>query len=156
MTAGLSGDFNAAQVPLSETLIGAIKVGKLETVKGLLQRGVDVNTCDEYGNSALMWAVTEGAAEIVMLLIENNADPDIENKFGSTAENGAKNRHPELLEILQEAPEIRRRAAEEKARAALAAAAERESMQHAATAGKHQQLRKMATKRAVNFIKRDI
>ena len=113
---GLQTSFSAVQKPRSGELIDAAKRVDATEIKDLLKRGSDVNEKDRYGNSALMFASGEGHIEIVRLLIDNNADLDIESMWGATAEKCARNRRrPEILRILQETPEIRLRAAEAKA-----------------------------------------
>lgn len=66
-------------------LRGAVENGNIETVKLLLQAGVDVNYYDEFGTCALKQAAYLDYNKIVLLLIENNAyydRPISKNRFG--------------------------------------------------------------------------
>ena len=50
-------------------LLLATKLGAAATVKGLLQGGVDANSADVNGISALLWAATSGDAETIKALL---------------------------------------------------------------------------------------
>jgi len=50
-------------------LIEAIKVDDTQKVKELLENGVDVNTLDEEGDTALFWATIVQSPEICELLL---------------------------------------------------------------------------------------
>ena len=61
-----------------------------------------MNAVDEDGWTALMYAVTVGAAELVTKLMANGADASIKNKEGQTAMDmckANKKRHP-LIQII--------------------------------------------------------
>ena len=130
--------FKAMQQP---PLVAAAMYGDVATVRDLLRRGADVNEQDRYGNTALMFASGEGFVEIVRLLVDNNADLDIVSRWGGTAEKCARNRvRSEILKILRETPEIRRRAAEEKTKA------------HIVLVERQRRLNKRAEKKPVKII----
>eukprot|EP00301_Raphidiophrys_heterophryoidea_P013038 c20374_g1_i1.p1 GENE.c20374_g1_i1~~c20374_g1_i1.p1 ORF type:complete len:730 (-),score=188.64 c20374_g1_i1:168-2357(-) len=60
--------------------------GDLERVKQLLQAGVDVNACNGYGHTAVMYAAKNGHAHVVELLVRSHgADTSIKDQFGNTA-----------------------------------------------------------------------
>ena len=81
-------------------LLGYVKKFTNENPQGVFSReghikNNKVNSTDEEGNTALMYASYNGNREIVELLIENGADIDHENNDGNTAlmwaTNGEKN-----------------------------------------------------------------
>jgi ankyrin repeat protein len=51
--------------------------GDLSRVKGLLEQGIDVDTKDEAGWTALVWAVNAGQTEVAEFLINNNANVSV-------------------------------------------------------------------------------
>ena len=59
--------------------------GSVEFVTKLLKAGIDVNSTDESGNTALMIAVKNSNREIVQLLIDRGAKVNAENDNGETA-----------------------------------------------------------------------
>ena len=60
-------------------------VNDIEKEKLLIKKGADVNIISSSGNTALLIAATsQGSAEVVHLLLENNADPIAKNKSGET------------------------------------------------------------------------
>lgn len=73
------------------------KINSHDVIKELLYAGVDVDTRDEYGNTALIIAVSQRAVEaqqrsvglcnceMVEILIEAGADIDVQNNYGVTA-----------------------------------------------------------------------
>lgn len=60
----------------------AIMNNEVEKVRGLLQRGVDVNAVDNYGLDALIYAAIMDNKEIVELLIANGADATFRDPHG--------------------------------------------------------------------------
>lgn len=73
----------------SPDIILAAKRGDINTVKNLLRNGIDPNTQNKYGSTALMWAVVNGYSDICKLLIKYDADPNLKNNTGDTAYNYA-------------------------------------------------------------------
>lgn len=62
----------------------------METVKALIEEGVDINQTDASGATALHWAANKGDYEMALYLIENGGDPKIEDDdFGATPLNWA-------------------------------------------------------------------
>jgi len=55
-------------------LIDAVRSGEVNTVKGLLDGGADVNEPGEQGWTPLNWAAGKGNLELVTLLVEKGAD----------------------------------------------------------------------------------
>ncbi len=57
----------------------------VESVKSLLENGVDVNARNDDGVTALMLAVRYGYEKIAKLLLEKNADVNAQDQDGNTA-----------------------------------------------------------------------
>jgi ankyrin repeat protein len=66
-------------------LLEAAALGETETVRRLLDEGVNVDFADYSGNTALRWAVLYRHLETAAFLIERQADVNHRNKFGQTA-----------------------------------------------------------------------
>jgi ankyrin repeat protein len=64
----------------------------LATVKLLVKRGAELDRVDDRGRTALMIAAERGHAEIAAWLVENGADPTIEDRDGKTARDLAGSR----------------------------------------------------------------
>ncbi|MDQ8935960.1 ankyrin repeat domain-containing protein [Acinetobacter rudis] len=56
-------------------------LGEVEQVKLLLEQGVDVNSIDEEGYSALQAAAENNYIEIVQLLLEHGADKALKGQY---------------------------------------------------------------------------
>jgi uncharacterized protein len=68
----------------AEVLRSAVQRADTEAVRALLTPSnslIDVPD-EQFGNTALHWAVTGGYTEIVVLLLEASADPNIPNENG--------------------------------------------------------------------------
>ena len=63
----------------------AARRGNISAVRNQLDKGVDVNTKDNRGDTALMKASARGYLEITKLLIERGADINAKNNRGDTA-----------------------------------------------------------------------
>jgi ankyrin repeat protein len=63
----------------------AIKRGDVANVSDLLDRGVDVDARDRYGQTGLMLAAHAGYGEVVATLIDHRANLNITAKFGLSA-----------------------------------------------------------------------
>jgi ankyrin repeat protein len=59
---------------LDRTLVAAIREGSHEIVRALLDRGADVNTRNEVGDTALMQAALNADKEMIQLLLQRGAD----------------------------------------------------------------------------------
>jgi ankyrin repeat protein len=57
----------------------------VELVRLLLERGAEINQANEYGGTALRFAVSWGYEEIVSILVSNGADPSKKGYRGQTA-----------------------------------------------------------------------
>ena len=81
----------------SISLRSAAEYGHLETVRLLLEKGVDPNSV----NTALMFAAKNGHLEIVLLLLEKKAEPNwVDRKGYTTLMYAAKNGHLEIVRLL--------------------------------------------------------
>jgi len=63
----------------------AVIQGDVEAVKRHLRSGVDVNSRDRYGQTALMLAAHHGHGEIVELLVAQGADLNVTAKYTLSA-----------------------------------------------------------------------
>jgi ankyrin repeat protein len=63
----------------------ATKQGDVEKVRLLLEKGADINSKDQHGQTALMNATHAGQVELVRLLIEKGADLNVTAKYNLTA-----------------------------------------------------------------------
>jgi hypothetical protein len=75
----------AEEIPATaDALRHAVDSGKADVVKQLLDRGVDKNSKDHYGQSLVMTAVSNHRTEIVKLLIDVGADINAANDYRIT------------------------------------------------------------------------
>lgn len=87
------------------SLTNAVTSGDQETVVALLSSGADVNETTGGGQSALILAVIFGHTNLVRLLINAGADPQLRDNLGLNAIEWAKRRGArEALEILNGTP----------------------------------------------------
>jgi ankyrin repeat protein len=63
----------------------AIKQGDVEAARAHLRSGVDINSIDRYGQTALMLAAHRGHGDIVALLVEQGADLNVTAKYTLSA-----------------------------------------------------------------------
>jgi ankyrin repeat protein len=63
----------------------AVTRGDVETVRATIEAGVDVNSRDRYGQTALMLAAHKGHAEVVEVLVAHGAALDVTAKWGLSA-----------------------------------------------------------------------
>ena len=67
------------------TIIEASKNGHIEIVKVMIEKGLDINTLDDVGYTALSYAALNGYLDVVDLLIEYGADVNVTNHWGGNA-----------------------------------------------------------------------
>jgi ankyrin repeat protein len=83
-------------------LFKACREGKLNDVRLLLSvEGIEIDTYDQYGYTALHIACWKGYNEIARLLLENGASVNVLSKYGSTSLHYASyHGHIELINML--------------------------------------------------------
>jgi hypothetical protein len=88
-------------VPLRMTMLHrACYRGELEQVNNVLRSGdFKINAQDHWGMTALAWACYRGNMDLVLLLIEHGANPDIKDKGGRTPGQIAAQYHPEIAPL---------------------------------------------------------
>ena len=101
-------DINATdkngQSPLIQACADASKNYMDKVIFELIKSGAAVKTKDAKGDTALMYAVSEGAIEVVKALIEAGADVNVKDIDGITAMNLAeKYEYPEIAKLLKAA-----------------------------------------------------
>jgi ankyrin repeat protein len=57
---------------------------RLETILLTLKQGADINAANNSGNTALHLAAARGSDEVIQLLVDRGAKPDVMNKLGQT------------------------------------------------------------------------
>jgi ankyrin repeat protein len=89
-----------------DEFVNMARQGDISTMKLFLAAGINPNVEDNlfHRETALMVAAGKGHTEIVKLLLEMGANPDIQNDFNGTALlNAAKEGHTESLRLILEA-----------------------------------------------------
>ena len=75
-------------------------INQLETiVRGLIQKGINVNLQNNDGNTAYHFAYSTGDIKFISILIEGKVDFSIKNKKGQIAEEIQPGTYPEILDI---------------------------------------------------------
>lgn len=77
--------FQDADYSATKALAKASGRGQLETVRKMLDQGVDVNSTTKYDNTPLMRSSFRGYADVTRLLLERGANVNSENASGNTA-----------------------------------------------------------------------
>src|SRR5437016_14126272 len=86
----------------NEEFFAAARKGDVAAVKAFLDKGVDVNTKTRYGATALSYACDKGHTEVVRLLLERGADPDVKDTFYGATPMGwaAPKGYTEIVKLL--------------------------------------------------------
>ncbi|GHH06808.1 ankyrin repeat domain-containing protein [Streptomyces lanatus] len=71
------------QKKLTQRLVLAASLGEVAEVRGLLRSGAQVTPANREGTTPLYAASVHGAADVVGLLLEAGAGPDIESGYGT-------------------------------------------------------------------------
>lgn len=72
---------NAAVAQDAPTLFAAVQNSDLAAARSALDGGADIDAVNDYGSTALFFAADRGNAQIVQLLLEHGADPNITDTF---------------------------------------------------------------------------
>lgn len=75
---------------LNEQLITHVKLGNVCYAKSLIKIGADVNYAGSFNNTALHWASSHGNHQMVAMLLEKGANPNLKNENQVTALDLAK------------------------------------------------------------------
>lgn len=74
-----------ADLQLEQCLDAAIRLNSMELIKLLLKHGAPINDYDDYFGNCALWVAIKHAydkPEILLLLLEHGADPNMRNKLG--------------------------------------------------------------------------
>ncbi len=92
----------AATLFANNDFISSAQNGNIKKVQEFISSGINVNTKNNHGNTALIAAASEGYTEIVECLINAKADINTKNKDGQTALMLASdNGHYEIVVLLR-------------------------------------------------------
>lgn len=70
---------------LRQSLFRAIKNGKPDKIIELIEKGIDIDSCNKNGETGLHYAVIHGQAQCLKVLVESNANMDRVDNSGRTA-----------------------------------------------------------------------
>ena len=103
MLLGLGADLNAVSEDRGYTAVmDAVWRGNEKITKYLIDKGAELNTINKEGQTNLILAVGANRENIVKLLAENGADPDVKDMMGMSAYTYATLfKKTKLVEILQ-------------------------------------------------------
>lgn len=106
-----NGNFDEEPGMLAEALTCACMLGRTETARYLLDKGVDPLSGIKTGLNGFHYAASGGRLDVIKLLIERKVSMEIENMYGGTvlgqalwsAINEHTRNHAEIIEVLIEA-----------------------------------------------------
>jgi ankyrin repeat protein len=75
----------ATKMQMDRGFLWACEYGRTDIVEFLLQKGVDIHTQANTGETALHWAVIGGQLEIIRLLLHRGASLELKNAYDGTA-----------------------------------------------------------------------
>jgi len=76
---------NQRRMDSRSPLIIEAEEGRVDGMRALLKQGVHINSADENGMTALMWAARNGNIDVVQVLLEAGADYQLKNDLNQTA-----------------------------------------------------------------------
>ena len=83
-------------------LIYAASHGDVDEIKKIEAKGIDLNSADYDGRTALHLAASEGQAEVVEYLIRRKVKADVKDRWGGTPSKDAKRgKHKIIVELLE-------------------------------------------------------
>jgi len=83
-------------------LLSACAKNNVAKVQALLNGGVSSDACDYDKRYGLHIAASEGAIDVVKLLIQEKADPNVQDRFGSTPlDDAVRCNHMEIVDYLR-------------------------------------------------------
>jgi ankyrin repeat protein len=99
-----TGPLQAERVEPAKLLFGAIHAKDVEKLKGLLAKGISINSTPENapGLTALYLAVRKKDEYFARLLLEHGADPTLERPDGSSARSEAAKESPKISQMIEE------------------------------------------------------
>ena len=101
---------NLYQHPAMENrMFDAASKGKCDSIERYIHMGINMDAQDAYGYSALMFAAQNGELEVCRILIRAGVRLDFQNDFGDTAISLARDKHPDVAELLESEQLIRER-----------------------------------------------
>jgi ankyrin repeat protein len=83
----------------------AARYGLISYAGHLVSEKIDVHAVDTYGRTPLWWAAHSGHSDIVRLLVQAGADPDVDDKVAGLKplHEAADNNHAGVVRVLLEA-----------------------------------------------------
>jgi len=117
LSAGENFGFHVDEVPnftKVQPLVIAAKAGNSNAVKIEIEAGVNINTQDLDGYTALIWAACFGHADVCQLLLEHDADANLCTEEGWTALHAAENNQQWNVVALLQKFELAKKAGEAK------------------------------------------
>lgn len=98
----LKKKLDAKVFALSMELIDHVSKGQLELAEEKIKKGVSPNYADYDKRTPLHLAAAEGHLDVVNMLLENGANVNVEDRWGSKPyDEAVKNRFPEIASILK-------------------------------------------------------
>lgn len=99
-TLGVRQSFN--EMEFERGIWYAAQYNDLDRVKTLLKKGVSVNAQDSAGYTALHYAARNGHYEICKILVENDAETNVQTRCGRAAplHRAAVQNHPDIVGLL--------------------------------------------------------
>jgi FOG: Ankyrin repeat len=96
-------------ISLNDSLLNAVKEENLDKTKELLNEGANINSKDQNGKTALMFASEEGNFDLVKLLVEKGANILAKDNSGKTAIKYAiDNHHNDIATYLMQKAGIKK------------------------------------------------